>query len=319
MLPHHDLLRVGLRSRATTVDELAELAMSDPDMVRTALEQLADEGHLHLRGDQIVYDAPDRVMGRMVRRRADRLALDVGEQLAQLAALVEGLPDLLHEWQVNGGEAGPMEVEVFHGWSAVTDLWHELLRREPLRRTDVIVPEAARLQVADPAMQSVWHEVVSTPGNRARVIGNIADTADPAMATRISQELAGGVELRMMPDPPSWFWVADGAVVALPLLWGETWPTSVVAIHSPAVAGLAQWAFDRLWDAAVPVGAAAHGWDSLLRLMTRGATLEAASRTLGISDRTGRRRVAEAMAFYGVGNMLALGAAWGAGVRPTRS
>jgi len=33
---------------------------------------------------------------------------------------------------------------------------------------------------------------------------------------------------------------------------------------------------------------------------------------LGISERTGRRRLSDAMEHYGVNNMLALGAAWGA-------
>jgi hypothetical protein len=312
---HHDLLRVGLRSRAGTVGELAELAMCDPATVRSALTELAAEGHLAVRGEQIVYDAPDRVLGRMVRARTDRIATEVGDQLAQIAAVVEGLPELLREWQVTV-DAGPAEVEVFHGWSAVTDLWHDLLSRKPLHRTDVLLPDASRLHVADPAMQAVWHEVVGMAGNRARVLGNMADVADPGIAARVAQELAAGVQLRMMPEPPSWFWVADGSVVALPLVWGEAWPTSVIAVHSPAVAGLAQWAFDRLWDAAVPVTADPQGWDPLLRLMAGGATLESASRTLGISDRTGRRRVAEAMAFHGVNNMLALGAAWGAGARP---
>jgi hypothetical protein len=44
--------------------------------------------------------------------------------------------------------------------------------------------------------------------------------------------------------------------------------------------------------------------------MNSGATLEAASRALGISERTGRRRLSEAMSHFGVGSMLELGVAW---------
>ena len=99
----------------------------------------------------------------------------------------------------------------------MADLWHVLLERQPLRRTDVMLPDASRLHVADDGMQRVWHSVIGTPGNRARVLASADD-----------------------------------------------------------------------------------------------ATLEAASRALSISDRTGRRRIAEAVDHSGVNNMLALGAAWGA-------
>jgi hypothetical protein len=44
--------------------------------------------------------------------------------------------------------------------------------------------------------------------------------------------------------------------------------------------------------------------------MAQGATLEAASQALGISSRTGRRRIEAAMEHYGVSGQLALGAAW---------
>ena len=65
----------------------------------------------------------------------------------------------------------------------------------------------------------------------------------------------------------------------------------------------------------MPVRAGSATWDSLLTLMNGGATLEAASRVLGISERTGRRRVAEAMEHYNVSSMLALGVVWGEGRR----
>ena len=175
-----------------------------------------------------------------------------------------------------------------------------------------MLPDASRLYVADPAMQAVWHEAGRGEGNRIRVIASIADGVHPEAQQRVGEELAGGLQLRLMEQPPSWFWVTDEETVALPLVWGETWPTSVIAVRSRAVAGLAGWLFDRLWERAVPARAESAAWDQLLTLMEGGATLEAASRALGISDRTGRRRVSEAMDHYGVSSMLALGAAWGA-------
>jgi len=307
-----DVLRIGLRSRAATVGELAELVGRDPDDVRDHLVGLAERGYLELRGDQIVYDVPDRAVARLVRHATEALGADVAERLRGMAEVLDELPALTSAWNATERAGELFDVEVFHGPSAVTDLWHVLVERQPLRRTDVMLPDASPIFVADPAMQKVWHDVIRMPGNRARVLARVADATHPDAAERLGQELAAGVEIRLLPEPPSWFWVADAEVVALPMAWGETWPTSVMAVRSPAVAGLAQWMFEGLWRRAIDVAGDDHGWDPLLRLVQTGVTLETASRMLGISERTGRRRLSDAMEHYGVNNMLALGAAWGA-------
>ena len=307
-----ELLGVGLRSRAGTVSELAGLAVRDQAEVRRDLERLQAEGFVQLSGDRIAYTAPEDVVADVVRRRAGDLGAEMLRHLADLAEVVGHLPALAREWDTRGGTRTHLDVEVFHGPEAVVDLWHERQGRAPARRTDVVLPDASRLYVADPAMQAVWHEAGRGEGNRIRVIASIADGVHPEAQQRVGEELAGGLQLRLMEQPPSWFWVTDEETVALPLVWGETWPTSVIAVRSRAVAGLAGWLFDRLWERAVPARAESAAWDQLLTLMEGGATLEAASRALGISDRTGRRRVSEAMDHYGVSSMLALGAAWGA-------
>jgi DNA-binding Lrp family transcriptional regulator len=308
---HLDLLAIALRARPRTIAELSELAMLDLDTVRRRVEELAAEGYLAVYGEQIHYLAPDEAVAEVVRRRTEDVSNEVSARLAELVDLVAQLPALARDWETGGATHGILDVEVFHGWSAVTDLWHQVTKKQELRRTDVVLPDASRLYVADPEMQTVWHDVVAREGNRARVIANITDTARPEATERIGQELTAGVDIRITADPVSWFWVADGEFVALPLRWGEPWPTSAIALRSPAVAGLAQWVFDELWSAAIPVREEPASWDPLLRLMTRGATLEAASRALGISDRTGRRRIADAMDHFRVTNLFALGAAWG--------
>lgn len=308
---HLDLLAIALRVRPRTVHELAEVAMAEPDAVRAQLAALADDGYLAMYGEEIRYVAPDEAIAGVVRRRSADLSDELARRMGELADLVAELPALARDWETGGASHGIVEVEVSHGWSAVTDLWHQVLENRELRRTDIVLPDSSRLHVADPQMQAVWHDVIGREGNSARVIANINDAADPGAADRVGQELAAGVQIRMTADPVSWFWVADDEIVALPLTWGESWPTSAIAVRSPAVAGLAQWVFDQLWALAVPVAEPAAGWDPLLRLMTRGATLEAASHALGISDRTGRRRIADAMDHYRVGNLFALGVAWG--------
>ena len=308
---HLELLAIALRARPRTVTELCDVAMRDEGSVRAQIATLARDGYLALHGEEIHYLAPDEAVAEVVRRRSAEVTHEVGARLEELVDLVAQLPALARDWETGGASHGILNVEVFHGWSAVTDLWHQVIQTRDLRRTDIVLPDAARLYVADPEMQSVWHHVVGREGNSARIVANLADAARPEAAERITQELAAGVDIRITAEPVSWFWVADGEVVALPLSWGETWPTSTIAIHSRAVAGLAQWVFDEMWAAAVPVREEPATWEPLLRLMSRGSTLEAASRALGISDRTGRRRISDAMDHYRVTNLFALGAAWG--------
>ncbi|WP_300680525.1 hypothetical protein [Nocardioides sp.] len=305
-----DLLAVGLRSGAATVTDIASLARRDVGTTRRQLDALAEAGYLVLAGERVIYEQPAGAVAADVRRQASALLADLGTLVEQMTSTVEALPDLVAA-QALGDDVPRLSVELFHGESAVTDLWHHLLRRMPLRETDIVLPDASSLAVADPALQESWHQVIAAPGNRARVLGSVTDAVAPALQRRMSDELAAGVEIRFMHEPPSWFWVADGQIVALPLQWGEHWPTSVVAIASPALAGLASWAFDRLWVGAVSPHTPADSWDPLLRLMATGSTLEAAARILGISERTGRRRLADAMDHFGVTSHLALGVVWG--------
>lgn len=304
------LLRVALRSQATTVKELAYLAVRPEDEVRAAVRSLAGRGHLVLDGDAIGYPEPGAMVAADLRARA----ADIEGQLRGFEELLLLLPALLADWQLGQGSPGTssVEVELFHGPSAVTDLWHHLLGRHPLRRTDAVAPHTLPLAVPDPAMQAVWHAHIQAPGNRARIVAHTSDAAATALAPRIASETAAGLQLRMHPRLPGFFWVADGEVVALPLQWGEDWPTSLVAIRSAPIAGLAQSYFDRLWDEAVPIRTGRRDWEPLLRLMAGGSSLAAAARAVGMSERTSRRRIDEAMAHYGVTSVFALGTAWGA-------
>jgi hypothetical protein len=307
-----ELLETGLRAGAGTVRELAALTSQDERSVLAGLTDLERRGYVVLDGEKVSYAEYPQALADEVHGQADRALAALGQMVADLTGLVDTLPRGARAWSIGGlGERAVGDIELFHGESAVTDLWHGVLRRQALHHTDIVLPDASPLFVADPAMQDTWHRVIGAEGNRARVIAALADGTHPDAQARIGQELAAGLEIRLMHQPPSWFWVADGEIVALPLEWGESWPTTVAAIRNPAAAGLAEWAFEHMWEQAVAVRAEQAAWDELLRLMRNGATLEAAARVLGVSERTGRRRIAEAMEFYGAPNMLALGVAWG--------
>ncbi len=314
--PAFDLLNIALRSRASTVDELAKLSLLAPDEVRRLLDGLESLGYLTRDGDHVDYLQASTAAGSDIHRQAERIAGNLGRDLDSLLTVVDQLPRLIQSWAIgsSGTDLGEssMDGKVFHHEWAVTDLWFELLEREPMLRSDVVLPDTSRMYTPDPTQQPLWHEKLQRPGSSFRVILAPGDAYAPGAQERLAEEIAAGAEFRMLAQPPSWFWVADGEILALPLRWGEAWPTSVVALRNQAAAGMGHWVFEHLWKRALPLLVEAPAWEPLLRLVSAGASVEAAARKLGISDRTGRRRMNDAMDHFGVNNLMALGAAWGA-------
>jgi hypothetical protein len=307
--PDLDLLEVALRTRAESPAALAGMALLDPDATRLRLQGLQEHGYLRLDGDRISYREPDAVIAERASVLLDQAQQGISERVAEAKDLLAAIPRLMESWGVGGSQQLDLKVEVFHGPFAATELWFALAQRQPPPLTCGSLPDAARLFGADHAHRGSWLELVQREGLQVRGLLASADVSGSGAERVIAEDSAIGIEFRMLAEPPGWFWCTED-VAALPLRWGEGWPTSAIAIRSEAVASLVRWVFDRLWEAALPVPYAGHAWEGLLRLMEQGATLEAASRALGISSRTGRRRIEAAMDHYGVSGQLALGAAW---------
>ncbi|UMG94441.1 helix-turn-helix domain-containing protein [Nocardioides sp. TF02-7] len=204
----------------------------------------------------------------------------------------------------------PVRIVMRHGPDAPEDLWQADAERGAPVRADAALPDVRRSFRPNPRFEEAKVREIAAEGRRARVLLSVEDGTHPEAQERIATLAAYGFHFRLHPKLPSWFWVNDDETVGLPLTWGEAWPTSVMAVSSPAVAGLARVVYDHLWAQAWPWRAEPRGWDSVLAMLAAGATVEAAARALGISPRTARRRLAEAMEHYGVEGMFALGAAW---------
>lgn len=307
-----EVLEAALRARPETVAELAALMKVPEFDLGPALERLATAGLLSSEGGTLRYpDAPSSALAHhaasLLRDAEGRLTAD----LAEARTLLAWLPRLLLDGPA-GTPADALPLEVLHGPGAPEALWQaQLARRVPLT-SDAVLPDARRVYRPDPDLRTPVRRVMSGPEHRARGILSVRDATHPDARDHIALNVAAGIDLRMHPDPPSWFWINDDETVGLPLRWGEAWPTSVMAVTHPAVAGLARHVFDRLWAASSPLRPTDDGWDPLLRLMRAGATAETAAAALGISARTGRRRIAEAMEHYGTRTLFGLGVAWAA-------
>lgn len=304
------LLEKALASRAETVHELAELVSLNEDDLREKLDALERLGFLERTGQKLSYRSPEVVVAERAAESLDGASAMIEKHLRETKSLLAVFPRLLVSWNQSSPRSSATYTEVFHGAFAATELWLRIAASRRIRTTDGILPDASRIFTASQRSQQTWFEAIAREDIHVRTLIPSGDLSIPGAKAVISADMAVGAEFRMLPDPPSWLWIADNDTVGLPFRWGDSWPTSVFATSDPAIVTLVRWLYDRLWETATSVVADSRNWEPLLALMSQGATLEAASQALGISARTGRRRIADALAHFKVDGLLALGVAW---------
>jgi hypothetical protein len=308
------LLELIYRSRPATVAELAAVAHADELEVSEAVGRLAQGGAISLRDGMIAYATPVTWTSDVVSQEARAVRQAANEAASRIEALISDLPALLRHWAVGEASGDIVPVFVRHGPRAAEDLWYDIAR-EQSDSAWAVLPDLGRFLQTDPARASRFAEVFAGKRSvRALVPRSMAE--DVRLVSIAERYAIVGVEFRLLDDLPSWFWI-DGEVLALPIEWGEGWPSSVIGVRSASLAELGRSLYRELWHRGEPIGGVEQPWTPLLALMKQGVTLDAASRRLGINPRTGRRRIAAAMEQYGVSTLFALGVAWAADGEPT--
>lgn len=303
------LLELAYRTRPATIAELTALSRLDEHELAPPIARLEASGALIVHDGRIEYPHPSTWAEKAVRQEVDRLRHESAETLTQIESIVGRLPRMLRHWSAGETHGDLLPVQAWHGPRAAEDLWYSVTRHDH-GRAEAVFPDVSRFLQSDPARTARFAEAFRRK-DAVRAILPADVMADPELAARVSGFAAAGVDFRLLAAPPSWFWI-DDETLALPFRWGEGWPSSVLGVRSPALTELARAYFEVLWRRAQPIVAAERPWTPLLRLMRQGVTLDAASRSLGINPRTGRRRVAAAMEHYGVSTLFALGTAWSA-------
>lgn len=304
-----ELLTLALRARPATIDELAALSRHSLPELRALLTELNSYELIALAGDQIGYRPPAQTLSALSTRMLDAASHDLRARITETTALLAAVPDLVASAAVGTAEHGNFGGEIFHGPTAAHELWRSLITQQHTRKSACMFPDAEALLIPDSELSNTWRSALSDDDIRVRAIISVADLARAESHAMIDAATASGVEFKALRRPPSWFWLTDDAV-GLPLSWGDPWPTSAVLLRSEPVISLMHGLFDSWWQAAVSPAPAEHPWDAIVALMADGATLEAASHAIGVSARTGRRRIEAAMDHYGVSGAVALGAAW---------
>lgn len=319
-----DLLDLLHRERLPDVPTVAARTGLDAERTAQALRRLSAEGHLTLQEGVILLHAPAQAAALAIERLLQSERAEAEARSMRLASIVDCVARRTASWTFGEAVArGRLPIQTAHGPHAAEDLWFavQASRVAPGGRVSAVLTDIDRYRTSSPERSRAFAQAMGAYASVRAIIPAVE--LDDRLTAMVEAFRASDVEFRVLPSPPSWFWVDDEGVTALPLVWGETAPQSVLAVSSPVIAGLAQDYFARLWQQARPVAADTAGYGTLLHRMRRGMTLDAASRSLGITPRTGRRRIAAAMERYGVETLFALGVAWaedgcpGAPVRAT--
>ena len=301
------VLAIAYRARPDTVPGLVAL-LEPPSIERLpdTLAALTRAGFVRIRGDRLALESPYMSFIAISQERVRRLE----EETARTVTLMESLPFLIRNWDL--GEAGPGEdhplvATIIHGHEERWPIWRRHLADDEPERPSWVLPDLAMLREMFAAHADDITEVV----RRARILVRPEELQDPDNQSLIVAAAQLGVEVRVLEELPSWFYVAPGSLAGLPVEWGEIRPASILLVRTPPVISALSVVFDALWQRAVAAIPSSPGWEPVVELLAQGLTDEAVARFLGLDVRTVRRRVAQAMEELGATSRFALGMAWG--------
>jgi hypothetical protein len=227
--------------------------------------------------------------------------------LRATADAVAALPRSIEEELLE--RRGELPVEVIHGseeqWSAWARYAASIRPRAPINlypSLDVI--RTLIVTEVDSAVEPYREDI------RVRAILSADAVVTDADRDVVDRLVAAGMEVRLSAHVPSWLYADAGVLSALPLVWGEHPPSSIIVIRDPAISTALAALVEPLWSASEPYRAVAPEWADTLRLASLGLSDKAIATAQEVSHRTVQRRFAEAMEHYGVRSRFELGAAW---------
>lgn len=307
------LLRAVLRARPGDAAALRALADSvagaGAGSGADALAGLERQGFLRTTGDRVEITSPDAVLGEQLSAHLDRLHRDVDDLRARAAGIVADLQDFAVDATLGGSARGTLALELFHGPEAPRDASVALAQRRGPVASRAVLPDASRLQAPPPEFLAEFTEMMRAQTEPDRVLLGPLDLQDTDLVATLDVVRQAGAQLRVAADLPGWFAVDADDHVALPVEWGDPWPSSVVVLRHPGVAGALRHLFETLWAAAPPLGHDDSSWEPLVGVLLTGASLAEAADFLGISERTARRRLDLAMRHHRARSLFQLGAA----------
>lgn len=294
--------RVVLRHSGGQQAMMADALGTSVAALHASVRRLSELGLVRTTTDSVVAEPPDIALGHLIETEAHRLR----EAQQSLASARTAIPEFRAE-QRRGAEpqrvAGGFEVVLAEDMAEtlVMLLTHTTGEMLFLRPDQWATPGAA---LVDP------HVIAElTRGRTSRALypeHALAEAGDPIWTRR-----RAGERVRVLPSLPSRLWVLGDSAAMIPGMWVQHHGERLLIQH-PGVVRALRCLFDELWRRAT----ALPGLDDepnedrrqLLELLASGAIDEQVARTLGVSLRTVRRRIAGLMDDLGVTSRYQLGA-----------
>lgn len=303
-----EILSTAYLLRPPDEEALAAALREPPADFAERIAALEAGGFVRRVDGRLEYESPYAVFMAVGEARARAL---VAENL-RTVALMEALPGLIRAWDLGTADpAGdhPLAVTLVHARSGSWEEWFRHAEAERPQQPSLVCPDAAVLAVAlgSGHLQRLQKQL---DGPRVRVLV----PTDPAWGQEIAQLVdearEAGIEFRRRARLDSWLYVDPPSLAALPVWWGAGTPESAIAIRTPPVVAATGLLFDELWASSHRWGEDDEPWVDVVRLLSQGLTDDAVGRALGITTRTVRRRVSEAMTELGATSRFTLGMAW---------
>jgi DNA-binding CsgD family transcriptional regulator len=302
-LSTEQVYRAVLRSPGSTTDFLADRVGRSAADVRDDLAVLAESGLVSLAGDLATAEPPQMALGRLLAREARQL-------VAAEAALAQARLQITHyEMEHQAGQQPgaqttgldliePSEITTVLESLALSTVGEMLFLRPdqwPVpsgRASDVVITGALRR------------------GRQSRALYPTEIATHPR--DLVEQRAAAGERVRLLPHVPCRLAVFGEQAVVIPQTWGGPAGT-VLLVRQPGIVFACREWFEELWSHGVGLPELGQPRDrrsraQLLDLLVRGVKDERIARTLGVSLRTVRRRIAELLAELGVESRFQAGA-----------
>lgn len=288
-----DLYRVVLRNSPVTFDVLSGLVGVTVPELADRIGRFAEAGLVQVSADTVVASAPERALARLIDDEGQRLR----SVQDQLDALQRMLPALTAEHMVARLPRGTAVSVESVRQSDVVDVIRSLTARST---GDLLWIRPDQWRVPAGASIDEWVRELLRAGRRSRVIypARVLEEA-PDMVRR---RAALGEHVRVLAEVPGRMAVMGSAAALIPNRF-DLPDDQLLIIRQPSLVTALAALFEGLWERALTVPGLEVADDDgaprasdrrlLLDQLARGAKDEQIARTLGLSLRTVRRRVAD--------------------------
>lgn len=281
------------------------LRITRPDLV-AATAGLVELGLVRFDGDRLLVPPMAGAVAQLVQRESTTAAVSA----ARLGALAAAVPHLVAATtrpdDADVAEVRPLDGELSSGGNPL-ELLAEMLRTS---RGEMLWlrPDAWAMDRESAVAELLRESMATGRASRAIYPARALTEAPDALRTRARM----GEQVRLASEIPTRMFILGDAHAVLPEPLGFADEPRVQVRQRSVVAALTMW-FEALWQRAAPVPELDTGEARpdlrrfLLELLAAGSTDEVIARTLGVSLRTVRRRIATIMAELGVDSRFQAG------------